>query len=124
MVREFTMFVLDQQLLIKEWRPQLWDRGKVYIAEDVRGVYQLFSHTMKGLQAGIHDMTCQQVSSSSLFEASNGQLKGGTTAGTFTVRSFTSREEAIQYLNQSRGRFEKRVGSFIDTTSMRFVNQS
>ena len=116
----FTLINIGSNKIVA-WSSQLFDRGNVFIAEDVRGTYQIFSHTMKGLQEGIENTTFQRVSSSSLYEAKLGQLKKGKTA-TFTIRCLP-RDEAIQYLNTSHG-FEKKIVSLINPMSIRLAATS
>ena len=118
MVRNFIILEMDQSRPILRWTPQLWGREKVYVAEDVRGTYQIFSHTMKGVQIGIESKTNQKVSNSSLYESKLGQLKQGRTSGTFTVKCF-DREEGIQYLNSTSNSFKVRVVSLINVDSLR-----
>ena len=118
MVRNFIILEMDQSRPILRWTPQLWGREKVYVAEDVRGTYQIFSHTMKGVQIGIESKTNQKVSNSSLYESKLGQLKQGRTSGTFTVKCF-DREEGIKYLNSTSNSFKVRVVSLINVDSLR-----
>jgi|EP00966_Prymnesium_polylepis_P099207 hypothetical protein len=113
----FTLVNIGQKQIVA-WSSQLFDKGNVFIAEDIRGTYQIFSRTMRGLQEGIENTTFQRVSSSSLYEAKLGQLKKGRTA-TFTVRCLP-RDQTIEYLNSSNG-FEKKIASLYNPVSIRFV---
>jgi hypothetical protein len=113
----FTLVNIGSNKIVA-WSAQLFDRGNVFIAEDVRGAYQIFSHTMRGLQEGIENTTFQRVSSSSLYEAKLGQLKKGRTA-TFTIRCLP-RDQAIEYLNSSNG-FEKKIVSLINPMSIKLA---
>ena len=118
MGRHYTVRELDQTLTIVDIRPQLWDRGKVYIAEDVRKTYQLFSHTVGGLKVAIESTAKQCVSTSSLFEAVHQKLIGDVTGGTFTVRCLP-RADAVAYLNETHGAYEHRIASLINPTAVR-----
>ena len=60
MVRHYTARELDQTATIVDIGPQLWDRGKVYVAEDVRKTYQFVSHTVGGLKVAIESTTQQR----------------------------------------------------------------
>lgn len=113
-MRQYAIKQLDRP--ISEWRPQPWDREIIYIANDLRGVYQIASHTASGLKAGIYAATRQSVSTSSIFEACHSQLKGHRTGGTFTVKCM-SRSQAVEYLNQSA--YPQRLVALIDPTSVR-----
>ena len=118
MGRHYTVRELDQTLTTVDIGPQLWDRGKVYIAEDVRKTYQFISHSDGGLKAAIESTTRQRVSTSSLFEAVHKKLVGDVTGGTFTVRCLP-RADAVAYLNETRGAYEHRIASLINPTAVR-----
>ena len=118
MVRHYTVREVDQSLTIVDIGPQLWDRGKVYIAEDVRKTYQFVSHTMSGLKVAIESTTKQRVSTSSLFEAVHKKLVGEITGGTFMVRCLP-RADAVAYLNETRGAYTHRIASLINPTAIR-----
>ena len=118
MVRHYTARELDQTATIVDIGPQLWDRGKVYVAEDVRKTYQFVSHTVGGLKVAIESTTQQRISTSSLFEAVHKKLVGEVTGGTFTVRCLP-RADAVAYLNETRGAYEHRIASLINPTAVR-----
>ena len=107
----FQVYRIDNDEIV-EWRAIPWDRKCVYVVEDVRGEFQYVSHTMKGIQMAILDTTFLRVSSSSLFEAKLGQLKRGRTSD-FFVKAMP-RDDAIRYLNATRGAFPKRVASMMN----------
>lgn len=118
MVRHYTVRELDQSLTIVDIGPQLWDRGKIYVAEDVRKTYQFVSHTVGGVKVAIESTTQQRVSTSSLFEAVNKKLVGDVTGGTFAVRCLP-RADAVAYLNETRGTYEHRIAALINPTAIR-----
>lgn len=107
-------------MTITEWHEQRYDRGLVYIAEDLRGVYQFFSHTMRGLQFAIQETTNQRVSMSSLYEAKLGQLKKERTASTFRVLCMRC-ADAIEYLNTTRTVYDQRIVALIAQGSLRTI---
>lgn len=117
MGRRWTIRLVGAQTPVTAIKTQPLDRGQVYIAEDLRGQWQILSHTMTGLSHGIKVATHQYVSTSSLSEAHRGVLQGGRTAGAFAVRKL-SRDEAIAHLNATSGEFQRRAFAMIDPTAV------
>ena len=116
--REYTTHSVDAEL--DSIQAQSYDRGRLYVAEDVRREYQFVSHTICGLKVAIEAHTNQSVSKSSLYEASAAHLKHGRTGGCFAVRRMP-RDAARSYLNDTRQDFRRRVWALIDPSALQVV---
>ena len=95
---QYTMVKADQEKTLLAVEPQLFYRGDLIIAEDVRGHFLFISQSMSGIQAGIEAVCHQVVSFTSLHESARREIRGGRTGGSWNVMRM-ERDVAIAHYN-------------------------
>ena len=104
---EAELVEVPHDMKVIEVKPEIWNKGWVYVAEDCRMELLIVSQRLHFIAEAI-DLLCNQfVSVSSLSESATCRLKGRT-AGAWVVRR-VSHEDAPSLLGERRPRFQRLV---------------
>jgi hypothetical protein len=106
-MRHITVLELDSHTRLVEVRQELYAKGFVFIAQDVRKQFLIISQRAWQLQEAVQKLTNESVCVCSLYEAAAGDIQRGRT-GSWAVTKVV-RENAAQHVEALRPQFQRTV---------------
>ena len=104
----YTFLKVPSEKTLREVKPQVFFRGTMILAMDMRRQYVVISQTMSGIKAAIEEVCGMTVSETSLYESTRRVHRKGLTHGCWSLVKLEL-EQAIQEYNSIKTMYTERI---------------